>query len=88
MKLTRRWARQKRRFDLVLLDPPRQGAKAAVPFIADLHPAAIVYVSCDPNTFARDAGLLASKGYRVTELVPFDMVPQTHHVELVAVLQR
>jgi len=87
-KLTRRWARQKRRFDLVLLDPPRQGAKAAVPFIADLRPAAIVYVSCDPNTFARDAGKLASKGYRVTEIVPFDMVPQTHHIELVAVLQR
>ena len=88
VKLTRRWARQKHRFGLVLLDPPRQGAKAAVPFIADLGAAAIVYVSCDPNTFARDAGLLARKGYRVTGIVPFDMVPQTHHIELVAVLLR
>lgn len=83
VKLTRRWARQKRGFDLVLLDPPRQGAKGAIQFLATLDPAAIVYVSCDPNTFARDAGLLARQGFRVTELTPFDMVPQTHHVELV-----
>ncbi len=88
VKLTRRWARQKRRFDLVLLDPPRQGAKAVVPFLPDLDPAAIVYVSCDPNTFARDAGQLAGQGYKITQLIPFDMVPQTHHIELLAVLQR
>lgn len=76
------------KFDVVLLDPPRTGAREAMPLILDLEPARIVYVSCDPNTFARDARTLLDQGYLLSRITPFDMVPQTHHVELVAVLSR
>jgi len=72
-------------FDTVLLDPPRTGAKQAMPLVTGLEPKRIVYVSCDPNTFARDAEILQDLGYSLTRLTPFDMVPQTHHVELVGV---
>jgi 23S rRNA (uracil1939-C5)-methyltransferase len=76
---------QKWNVPILLLDPPRQGAKDAIPHIITLAPDHIIYVSCDPNTFARDAGNLLTAGYQLQQLTPFDMMPQTYHFELVGV---
>lgn len=73
-------------FDVILLDPPRTGAKDVVPEIARLNPSRIIYVSCDPSTLARDCGLLDVHGYRFVESVPLDMFPQTYHLESVTLL--
>lgn len=79
---------QGRKFDTVLLDPPRAGAGDAVAGIATLQPNKIIYVSCDPSTLARDCGLLADCGYSVVRSVPLDMFPQTYHLESVTLLRR
>lgn len=77
------------RFDLVLLDPPRQGAVDAVRELEALRSARIVYVSCDPATLARDLAILCNgSGYRLERVIPLDMFPQTAHLETVAVLQK
>jgi 23S rRNA (uracil1939-C5)-methyltransferase len=76
------------RFELALLDPPREGAKGAGPLLRDLGVARAVYVSCDPATLARDLGAAAGAGFRVAAVRPVDMFPQTHHVEAVALLER
>jgi 23S rRNA (uracil1939-C5)-methyltransferase len=68
----------------IVLDPPRRGVEpGALEQIAALRPARIAYVSCDPATFARDAALLAQRGYRLAFAQPLDMFPQTAHVETV-----
>jgi len=72
----------------LLLDPPRTGAKEVMPHIAQMGPRKVVYISCDPNTFARDAAILQKAGYRLTSLQAFDMMPHTWHVETLAVLER
>ncbi|WP_407317638.1 TRAM domain-containing protein [Isoptericola halotolerans] len=75
--------------DVVVLDPPRAGAgRGVVGAIADLTPARIVYVACDPAALARDVGLLGERGYSLSGLRAFDLFPHTHHVECVAVLDR
>jgi 23S rRNA (uracil1939-C5)-methyltransferase len=56
--------------------------------ILDLHPATISYVSCDPATLARDLPGLLSAGYRLESLTLADLVPQTFHLETIAVLSR
>lgn len=68
----------------LLLDPPRAGAKWVAENIATLAPAKIIYVSCDPATFARDAKLIVDAGYRLDRLGVMDMFPQTQHVETMA----
>ncbi|MBZ5733751.1 methyltransferase [Nocardioides sp. TRM66260-LWL] len=76
-------------FDVVVLDPPREGARRAVcAAIADRAPRAIAYVACDPAALARDVAFLAEHGYRLTALRAFDLFPMTHHVECVALLER
>ena len=73
----------------VLVDPPRAGC--SVPVLRALtNPAVrrVVYVSCDPATFARDAAYLAKSGFRLHGVQPVDLFPQTSHVELVARLDR
>jgi 23S rRNA (uracil1939-C5)-methyltransferase len=77
-----------RRFDTVILDPPRSGAAEALPGLCCLNPDRIIYVSCDPSTLARDCGQLADNGYHVRECVPLDMFPQTYHLESVTLLQK
>jgi 23S rRNA (uracil1939-C5)-methyltransferase len=75
--------------EAVLLDPPRTGAEPVViEGIVRLEPKRIVYVSCDPATLARDLKLLLAAGYRLATVRGFDMFPQTHHVEVVATLDR
>jgi 23S rRNA (uracil1939-C5)-methyltransferase len=79
-------------WDLVVLDPPRTGAEAVVTQIATqietLGPQRLAYVSCHPATLARDAGILAASGYRLTAARVFDMFPQTYHVETMALFER
>jgi 23S rRNA (uracil1939-C5)-methyltransferase len=72
--------------DVVVLDPPRTGAVEATEGIAMLAPSRIVYVSCDPATLARD--LLRLAGYAAREAWPLDLMPHTHHVEVVVRLDR
>jgi 23S rRNA (uracil1939-C5)-methyltransferase len=76
-------------FDAVVLNPPRRGASPAVrTAVARLEPGTIVYVSCDPRTFARDLDHFARLGYVAATIQPFDMIPLTDEVEAVAVLER
>ena len=73
--------------DLVVLDPPREGARAALDSIAALAAPRLVYVSCDPATLARDLDRLAQLGYRAVRAGAIDLMPQTSHVEVVVSLQ-
>ena len=73
--------------DLVVLDPPRAGAGAAVVRgMVDAAPRAVAYVACDPAAFARDVGTFRGLGWRLAELRAFDIFPMTHHIELVGLL--
>jgi 23S rRNA (uracil1939-C5)-methyltransferase len=77
------------RADLVTLNPPRKGADAGVrEAIVALAPARIIYLSCDPDTLARDLDDLAARGYRSEVVEPFDFLPHTEHVEAVALLRK
>ncbi|MDD2944144.1 MAG: 23S rRNA (uracil(1939)-C(5))-methyltransferase RlmD [bacterium] len=70
--------------DIVFLDPPRKGCTpATLQAISRLNPRKIVYISCNPRSFARDARLLQDSGYHLKQLTPADMFPQTAHVEVV-----
>jgi tRNA/tmRNA/rRNA uracil-C5-methylase (TrmA/RlmC/RlmD family) len=76
-------------FDLVVLDPPREGAKrVVVEQVVDRAPRAVAYVACDPAALARDVAIFAEHGYRLEQLRAFDLFPMTHHVECVALLTR
>ncbi|MDJ0324653.1 class I SAM-dependent RNA methyltransferase [Cryobacterium sp. PH31-AA6] len=73
----------------VVLDPPRAGAgKEVIDQLGALGPRQIVYVACDPVALARDIALLAGHGYELRRLRAFDLFPNTHHVEAVALLTR
>ena len=75
--------------DFVLLDPPRTGAGTKVIMrLARLRPDRIVYVSCNPTTFAPEARLLLDSGYRLVSIKFIDQFPNTHHIETVALFQR
>ena len=72
---------------LIAVNPPRRGLSAAlVDAIARIAPRRIAYVSCEPRTLARDLARLAERGYRTERLRAFDMLPQTPHVEALALL--
>ncbi|HEX3696175.1 MAG TPA: TRAM domain-containing protein [Polyangia bacterium] len=74
--------------DLVLLDPPREGGDALNLAVAQQARSRIVYVSCDPQTLSRDARRIATGGFRLARALALDLMPQTHHVEVVAVFVR
>jgi 23S rRNA (uracil1939-C5)-methyltransferase len=75
--------------DVVVLNPPRRGCDPAVlAQVVRLGPRLVVYVSCAPDTLARDLALLAKEGYRTRAVRPYDMLPQTPHVEALAVITR
>ncbi len=83
-----RLSRKYRGVDLVLLDPPRAGAKDALEPLLLLEPKTIAYVACDPVTLARDLKLLVAGGFALEAVQGFDMFPQTHHVETLVWLGR
>jgi tRNA/tmRNA/rRNA uracil-C5-methylase (TrmA/RlmC/RlmD family) len=74
----------------VLLDPPRKGCPPAMlERLREVRPAQVIYVSCHPATMARDLNILCREGvFKLTQMVPLDMFPQTAHVESVADLRR
>jgi 23S rRNA (uracil1939-C5)-methyltransferase len=77
-----------REFDLVVFDPPRQGAQAQAQKLASSQVPIVVAVSCNAATFARDARLLVDGGYRLEVVTPVDQFRHTPHVELVARFKR
>lgn len=83
-EVLKNWKREKP--DQVVLDPPRAGCKTSVQFIVGLRPQKMIYVSCDPATFARDLRLFSEGGYSVKHLCLIDMFPQTYHMEVVGLL--
>ena len=79
------WTRE--RYDRVLIDPPRAGAREVLPAIAKSGAKRVVYVSCHPGSLARDAGTLVKDyGFRLLSAGIMDMFPQTTHVESMAVV--
>ncbi len=76
------------RFDAVVLDPPRAGAREQMPALAASGVPRIAYVSCNPATFARDAAVLAGGGYRLGHVMPVGQFRWSTHVELVAAFER
>lgn len=76
-------------FQVVVLNPPRKGCdRKVLERVAALQPARIIYVSCSPQTLARDLDILSRSGYACPRVQPVDMFPQTPHVENVALLER
>lgn len=76
------------RFDAVVLDPPRAGAREQVEVLATSEVARIAYVSCNPGTFARDAKTLVDGGYRLDRITPVGQFRWSTHVELVGAFSR
>lgn len=71
-----------------IVDPPRSGLdKRVLETVAKAHPQQVIYISCDPQTFARDAKRFADYGYRLASVTPVDMFPQTYHVETVGIFR-
>ena len=83
------YAREKRKFDAIILDPPRKGCtKEALDNALRLTKSKIIYVSCNPATLARDLKYLTEKGAVVESIQPFDMFCHTYHIENVAIIDR
>lgn len=75
-------------FDVVIVDPPRAGlSREAIDEIKKINPKKIIYVSCDPATLARDLKIFSDK-YKVIEVTPLDMFPNTMHVESVVLITK
>ena len=75
--------------DVVFMDPPRSGSdERFLSSVVKLSPKQIVYISCNPETMARDLAYLTGNGYRAITAWPFDMFPHTSHTEVVACLKR
>jgi 23S rRNA (uracil1939-C5)-methyltransferase len=73
---------------VVIVDPPRAGLeKRALDALMVLAPLRLAYVSCDPSTLARDAARLIAGGYRLVQVTPFDLFPQTYHIESISIFE-
>ena len=76
------------RFQLAILDPPRTGHRELARALGQGKQKSAIYVSCNPATLARDLKELVSSDYRIERVLPFDMFPQTPHVETLALLEK
>lgn len=82
-------AMKNEKIDAVIMDPPRAGSdEAFLSSMCRLSPKKIVYISCNPETQARDLEYLVENGYKVRKIQPVDMFPQTNHVETIVLLSR
>ena len=82
-------AQQGEKTDVVFMDPPRAGSdKKFLSSLVTLAPKTVVYISCNPETLARDLTFLVKNGYKVRKIQPVDMFPFTNHVETVVSLFR
>ncbi|AKP68093.1 23S rRNA (uracil(1939)-C(5))-methyltransferase RlmD [Companilactobacillus ginsenosidimutans] len=80
------WAKDKRKVDVLMVDPPRKGLAASlIDSINNIKPRRIVYISCNPATLTRDLKALSDK-YDITDTTPVDMFPMTNHIESVTQL--
>ncbi|MFI4957442.1 MAG: 23S rRNA (uracil(1939)-C(5))-methyltransferase RlmD [Gammaproteobacteria bacterium] len=77
-----------RSYDKVLIDPPRTGAKNILAHLKQWNPSRLVYVSCNPATLARDAGIFKEQGYRLVKVCAMDMFTHTQHTEAMALFVR
>ncbi len=84
----RKLAADREQFDIIVLDPPRQGAAGIIPLLAAFNATKIVYVSCAPATLSRDLTGLQHNGYILKSITPIDMFPHTHHLESIALLEK
>lgn len=80
------WARA--HYDKIILDPPRSGAEEIIKLMHFWNPKAILYVSCNPATFVRDAALLKEKNYHLNKFSMMDMFPHTQHAEVMGLFIR
>jgi len=81
------WANRK--YNKIMLDPSRAGASEVLQYFKKWQPEQIMYVSCNPSTLARDAGILVNElGYTLVKAGVMDMFPQTAHVESMALFQK
>lgn len=88
-KFMTRMAANGQRADVVFMDPPRSGSdETFLNCVAKLAPKKIVYISCGPDTLARDLGVLKKRGYKVQKMVGVDLFPMTNHVETVCLLSK
>ena len=77
------------KFDVVFMDPPRSGSsKKFIDSLVASAPEKVVYISCNPETLARDLQMITKKGYKVQKICPVDMFPHTNHIECVVLLTR
>jgi 23S rRNA (uracil1939-C5)-methyltransferase len=78
----------KKKYDVIFIDPPRIGAKEVVTYLPHLGASKIIYLSCNPSTMARDIQMLVNAGFNLEKVIPFDMFPQTFHIETLSILRR
>jgi len=76
------------KFDALLLDPPRAGAREQIAHVAGSKVSRVVYISCNPSSWARDAATLVAGGYRLEELRPVGQFRWSTHVELASLFVR
>lgn len=77
-----------RQFDIVVIDPPRQGIPDLAADLSDLCKSKLIYISCDPATLCRDLAQLLEENFIIRKIQAVDMFPQTHHIESICLLEK
>ena len=84
-----KFAREGKKFDVIIVDPPRKGCdQATLDAITKMAPPTLVYISCNPATLARDLKILEQNGFETVSATPVDLFPRTHHCECATLLKR
>jgi 23S rRNA (uracil1939-C5)-methyltransferase len=88
-KALREIIKQEKKIQVLVMDPPRTGLSLkAHDALGEIMPDQIAYISCDPATLARDSKKLIQKGYKLLSVTPFDLFPQTYHIESLSIFER